>query len=322
MVLSLNFHEAQILDIIRDVLKPIIAPGAHDLLDDAAELPKCPQDYTRVVSLDASQENQDFIIGLGPLESAGYRAIIQNLSDIAAAGAQPVGFLWSLEVPDKWLSNDAEYLIAYCSGVLKACEKYGLDFYGGDLSHANNLFGCAITIFGDLAGKPLGRRGAKPGDKIYVSKALGGSAAGLETLLSRHPGLDPGSSQWRNNTGPRLGGRGDTTNAHLYPTPELELGQKLIGHATACMDISDGLAKDLHRLCKASKVGAQLNHVPCYESTSLEHALYGGEDYALLFTAPNSHFGIEIGEITKGPAVEYNNQPLENKGYDHFSVFS
>ncbi|MBL4818560.1 MAG: thiamine-phosphate kinase, partial [Deltaproteobacteria bacterium] len=166
--------------------------------------------------------------------------------------------------------------------------------------------GCAITIFGDVAGKPLGRRGAKPGDKIYVSKALGASAAGLEWLMANRHCEE----------------HSDVAIQHLYPTPELELGQKLVNHATACMDISDGLAKDLHRLCKASKVGAELHHVPCYKDVSLEHALYGGEDYALLFTAPKSRFGIEIGEITKGPALEHNGQPLENKGYDHFSVFS
>ncbi len=261
----------------------MIAPGAHDFLDDGAELPACPSGFTRVVSMDAFQEDHDFKLGLGPLDSAGYRAIVQNLSDMAAMGAEPVGFMWSLEVPNSWLDG---YLKEFCEGALKACQRYGLGFYGGDLSASFDKFRLAITIFGDVAGKPLNRRGAKPGDKIYVSRALGDAAeAGYHSI---------------------------------YPVPELELGQKLVGHATACMDISDGLGKDLHRICKASGVGASLHTVPIATGASLEQALYGGEDYALLFTAPNSPWGIEIGEVVMGSGVTLNDHELAEKGYDHF----
>ena len=266
-------------------MQPAIAPGAHDFLDDGAELPECPLGYTRVVSMDAFQEDYDFKLGVGPLDSAGYRAIVQNLSDMAAMGAKPTGFMWSLEVPNSWLDR---YLKEFCKGALKACHRYGLGFYGGDLSASPDKFRLAITIFGDVAGKPLNRRGAKPGDKIYVSRPLGdAAAAGYHSI---------------------------------YPVPEIELGAKLVGHATACMDISDGLGKDLHRICKASGVGARLHTIPIAEGASLEQALYGGEDYALLFAAPSSEWGIEIGEVVEGNDLSLNGRNLADEGYDHFGT--
>ena len=276
----MSLTESQVIDLIKNIFRPILAPGAKNLLDDGAELPPCPPGHTRVMSLDAFQEHNDFKMGLEPLESAGHRAIIQNLSDLAAMGAKPVGFLWSLEIPPLWLENQALYLKRFCEGAFKTAQENNLEFYGGDLSAAQN-FSCAITVLGDVLGKPLGRQGAQPGDKIYVSRKLGVSAGA-----------------------------------------ELKLGQQLVGVARACMDISDGLAKDLARLCAASGVGAHLHTVPNHPQATREQALYGGEDYALLFTAPQSQVGIEIGTITKAPQILLKNKILKPGGYDHFSSFS
>ncbi|MEI6790264.1 MAG: AIR synthase related protein [Myxococcaceae bacterium] len=282
----MNLNESQIIDLIKNIFRPILASGAKDLLDDGAELPPCPPGYTRVVSLDAFQEHNDFKIGLGPLESAGHRAITQNLSDLAAMGAKPIGFLWSLELPSSWLENNALYLTQFCTGALKVCQENKLEFYGGDLSASKSHFSCAITIFGDVLGRPLGRQGARPGDKIYVSREL---------------------VDWA---------------ANPYPRAELKLGQELVGLATACMDISDGLAKDLARLCKASGVGAKIHTVPNHAEATREQALYGGEDYALLYTTQESKLGIEIGEITKAPQILIKNlegyETLKPGGFDHF----
>lgn len=300
----MSLTESQIIQNIQDVLKPVIATGAHDLLDDGAELPICPEGHTRVITQDASAEHSDFKLGWGPVESAGWRAIVQNLSDLASMGAKPVGFLWSLEVPKYFLENNAELLQNYCQGALKACQTYGLEFYGGDLSFSNNHFSACITAFGDVAGKPLKRQDAKLGEKLYVSKALGASNAGLKELMA----------------GKR---ESDLIKAHLWPTPELELSQKLIGHASACMDISDGLAKDLHRLCKASGLGATLTNIPIAQGASLEDALSGGEDYALLFSAKDSQFGIEIGEPNNSGEItlqsKTGSKKLEPVGFDHFN---
>ena len=184
----MNLNESQIIELIKAIFEPILAPGAKNLLDDGAELPPVPTGNTRVISLDAFQEHNDFEIGLGTLESAGSKAINQNPSDLAAMGAKPVGFLWSLELPAAWLENNALYLKQFCEGALKTCQENNLEFYGGDLSASKNAFSCAITIFGDVAGKPLGRQGAQPGDKIYVSRELGDSAEGDDwpLFLSRN----------------------------------------------------------------------------------------------------------------------------------------
>lgn len=305
----MNLTESQIIELIKAIFKPILASGAKGLLDDGAELPPCPPEHTRVISLDAFQEHNDFEIGLGTLESAGSRAINQNLSDLAAMGAKPVGFLWSLELPASWLNNNALYLKQFCEGALKTSQENNLDFYGGDLSASKNAFSCAITIFGDVKGKPLGRQGAKPGDKIYVSRELGGAASSLRLRAAGVAGSNP--ETWI-ATSP-MAPRNDA---------EIALGQQLICQATACMDVSDGLAKDLTRLCKASGVGARIHTIPTYANATRDDALYGGEDYALLFTAPDSKLGIEIGEITKAPQILVKNledfEILKPGGYDHF----
>jgi thiamine-monophosphate kinase len=290
----LNLSEFSIISIIKSIFQPILAPGANELLDDGASLSEVPLGHRRVMSMDAFQEHNDFRIGLGPLKSAGHRAITQNLSDMAAMGAKPVGFLWSLELPEIWLQNDADYLKQFCLGVADTAKASGLRFYGGDLSLSRLYFSCAISIFGDVAGIPLSRQRAKPGDKIYVSRTLGASAAGLENLFA-------------NTASP-------ATETHLWPKAEVELGQKLVSIATACMDLSDGLAKDLDTLCFASGVGARVHTIPTHPWASEHQALYGGEDYALLYTAPQCDWGIEIGEITSDPKQ----RPFKAEGFDHF----
>lgn len=290
----MNLSETHIIHIIKSIFNPILAQGANGLLDDGAALPDVPAGHKRVVSMDAFQEHNDFKIGLGPLEAAGHRAIIQNLSDMAAMGAKPVGFLWSLELPETWLENDALFLRQFCEGVVKTAHESHLLFFGGDLSLSRSYFSCAISIFGDVAGQPLSRQRAKPGDKIYVSRTLGASAAGLENLFA--------------------GTQSPATEIHLWPQAELPLGQKLVSMATACMDLSDGLAKDLDTVCRASQVGAKIHTIPKHPWATEHQAVYGGEDYALLFTAPHSDLGIEIGEITADP----NERPFQVAGFDHF----
>jgi thiamine-monophosphate kinase len=150
------------------------------------------------------------------------------------------------------------------------------------------------------------RSTARAGDQIYVSGELGGSALGLAT----HKG-----AAWKR---------------HLKPEPRLALGRYLRTRASAAMDITDGLSLDLHRLCLASNVSAEIDAPPLFHGASLEHALQGGEDYELLFTTrpnrriPASFGGValtRIGQIRRGHAgeIKLHGQPLTIKGYDHFS---
>jgi len=210
------------------------------------------------------------------------RALARSLSDIAAMGATPRFCLVSLALPD-WANE--QWVADFFSGLLELANETNTALAGGDLSHANQLT-CDVMVCGSVPrGTALRRDGARPGDAIYVSGPLGG---------------------WRHR-----------------PTviPRLQEGRKLRGKATACIDISDGLALDLHRLCLASKVSAALDHVPLLEGATLEQALHDGEDYELLYTAaPRTRVaGIRIGTITSGTGLlTCAGQPIAPQGYDHF----
>ncbi len=215
-------------------------------------------------------------------EEIGARAVARSLSDIAAMGGTPLYCLISIALAP-WANE--RWLDGFYRGVNKMLRKAKASLAGGDISHANQLI-CDVVLYGSVAkGKALLRSGAKPNDVLYVSAPLGG---------------------WRNK--PAI-------------TPRLEFGRKLLGTATACMDISDGLALDLHRLCKASGVSAELDKVPLLPGATIHQALHDGEDYELLFTAPQQIKapGIRIGSITKGRlgAVRYAGKALKPIGYDH-----
>lgn len=314
------WSEERIIALIKSILTEIIAEGANGLVDDGAELPACEPGLKRVISCDAFQEFNDFRLDLSSSQSAGHRAIVQNLSDLAAMGAKPLGFVWSLEVPASWLDQDAAHLRGFCEGVLSVCKERTLSFFGGDLSLASGRFSCTITILGDVAGKPLGRRGARANDYLYLSKPLGASAAGLAQLLGQLQESNPEA----------------LIQEHLAPADECELGQNLVGNASACMDVSDGLSRDLHRLCRASGVGAVITDLDAAIHPAIRHladreafALSGGEDYALLFTAPAAipiENCILIGYITAEPGVWLKRgdalESLPEQGFDHFSSLS
>lgn len=330
-----RWTEESVVDLIRGSFESIVAPGARGLIDDGAWLPELTKSTTRVVSCDAFQEGNDFLRTLSPLESAGHRVITQNLSDLAAMGARPVGFLWSLEVPSGWLNRHGEWLKRFCNGAAAACQEQGLLFYGGDLSFSADRFGCTVTILGDVRGQPLSRQGARPGDHLFVSRPLGLSAFGLELLLKKMRGRETVSLKRFSTFASKLTQNEQTAiQKHLWPKAEIELGQSLVGLASACMDISDGLARDLHRLCRASKVGAELTHLNAAFHDALpslsarKYAAFGGEEYALLFTTPPQikpkHPGIRIGTITDQEGIVLEQQGsrrvrLDARGYDHFT---
>jgi thiamine-monophosphate kinase len=240
-----------------------------------------------------------------PAEAVGWKTLARGLSDIAAMGGKPRFCLLSLAVAP-WA--DERWIDAFYGGFLRLTRKYGVALAGGDLAHAERV-ACDIVVCGSVArGKALRRDGARPGDQIYVSGRLGGSALGLET------------------------GAGPAWNKHLKPEPRIALGrfvrEKL--RATACMDLSDGLSLDLYRLCLASGVAAELEGpIPIFHGATLEQALDGGEDYELLFTArpraeiPRSFEGLPltgIGTIREGQPgrVQFEGRPLLPRGYDHF----
>jgi thiamine-monophosphate kinase len=234
----------------------------------------------------------------------GWKALARGLSDIAAMGGEPRFCLLSLALA-KW--TDTRWVDGFFRGLLLLASREHTPLIGGDLACADRV-ACDIVVCGAVPrGSALRRDGARPGDAIYVSGRLGASALGLER------------------------GRGGSWHRHLRPKPRVALGRFLRSklRATAAMDLSDGLSLDLHRLCLASGLSAQIEVPPIFPGATLEHALHGGEDYELLFAAgarasvPAEFEGLpltRIGTMRKGRAgfVELNGAPLAPLGYDHF----
>jgi thiamine-monophosphate kinase len=254
-------------------------------------------------------------------EDAGYKAVAVNVSDVAAMGGTPRFMLASGG------AQSAETALRCFGGVLEACERFGAYPLGGDTTRADALT-VDVAILGELAAPPVLRSGARPGDLLAVTGELGASAAGLLVLEVGAPG--PG----------RL------VRRHLRPEPRVEAGlvaARLV--AGAMIDLSDGLASDVRRVCERSGVGCRvdLELLPVADDTrefveSLGRdpeilAATGGEDYELLISAPepvlNALAGsvevpvTTIGEVTDGAGVVFRRagEPVEGlSGWDHFSA--
>lgn len=276
--------------------------------DDCAvvRLPGAKQDL--LFTTDLLIEGVHFERSTHPAAVVGRKALARGLSDIAAMGGDPLICLLSLGLP-VWA--DSRWVDRFYSGLLKLAAQAGAPLAGGDLARAERLV-CDIVVAGSAPrGTALRRDGARPGDAVYVSGRLGGSALGLETR------------------------RGPAWKRHTQPEPRLSLGRYLRAKlgATAAMDLSDGLSLDLRRLCLASKVSAEIEAPPIYPGATLDQALHGGEDYELLFTTPRgtrvpARFEnlplTRIGVIRRGRAgrVLLSGRKLPALGYDHFAILS
>ena len=264
--------------------------------DDAAVL-ALPPSQRLVVTTDQLVEGVHFHRGTHPPALLGEKALAVNLSDLAAMGCTPRWALLSLLLP---FDLPPRYLEQILRGMARSARRYGVSLIGGNLS-SSKMLALDVTLLGTMEPgvRPLRRSGARPGDMIYVSGSLGGAALGLSLLSAgwRMNQSGPAARRLRDSLGRLAQG---ALRAHLAPVPELELGSLLARHAlaTAAMDLSDGLSLDLHRLCRASRVGARIfsSALPLDpaalkwvgEEQALELALRGGEDYRLLFAVPRS----------------------------------
>lgn len=257
--------------------------------DDCAILrPPAGQDL--LVTTDLLVEGVHFRRGWLTARQTGWKALARGLSDIAAMGGEARHALVSLALP-AWA--DERWTREFYRGLSELAEKWGVAVVGGDLTRGR-LFAADIVVLGSAPqGRALRRDGARTGDVIYVSGALGRAAA------------------------------------HGYrdaPEPRLDLGRKLRGKATACMDLSDGLALDLHRMCAASGTSAELDGVlPSAPGAAVEEALFGGEDYELLCTLPPGtkppRGFTRIGRMVEGKpagAVWFAGARLKPGGWDPF----
>ena len=259
-----------------------------------------------VITTDMLHDDTDFPDGVTPY-TAGWRSVGASLSDVAAMGADAVAAVAVYAAP----TFEEEAIRSFIAGATAVCERVGADYVGGDLDRHQEM-----TIASTAVGRtdsPIYRHGASVGEHVYVTGTLGRSAAALELFRQ---------------------GRGAEANTLFQFEPRVEFGTAIASIASAMMDSSDGLARSLHQLSEASDVGFDIisENIPVDPSVaavaddSVASALYFGEDFELVFTAPRAEVepiidsvGIpvhEIGTVTASE-VTMDGDLLKNEGYTH-----
>jgi len=269
--------------LIAEVLAPLATyPGAFGLSDDAAHLSGLPATGL-VITTDALVAGVHFFEDDEPGDAA-YKAIAVNVSDLAAKAARPFAYLLTLALP---AAPTEDWARALASGLSRAQAAFGVSLIGGDTVTAKGAWWLSVTALGEAPARPLVRGGGNPGDVLYVTGTLGDAALGLKLRLGRADFAEALSADAKAHLARR----------YLFPEPRLALSFALEAHASAAMDVSDGLALDLARLCTASGVTATvetaalpLSDAACAGLAAspalIETILTGGDDYEILAAVP------------------------------------
>ena len=309
------------------------APGAFGLIDDAAALTP-PPGCDLVLTTDGVIAGVHFFPD-DPPAMVGRKALRMNLSDLAAKGARPLGFLLSVALPEGF---GEAWLGAFVAALADDAAHYGCPLYGGDTDHTPGPISVSIFAFGAVPqGKMVRRSTARPGDRIVVTGTIGDAAIGLqlrrERTLARRWGLSEAAAA-------------QLENRYLLPQPRNALAGAVLQYASAAIDVSDGLVGDLGKLCRASSVAADIDvaTVPlsdaaraaiAAEPALLETALTGGDDYEIVLTlAPEKLAGFrtaaaaagvavaEIGGVQAGEGTRFLHEgkalPFTRASYSHF----
>lgn len=254
-------------------------PGALGLADDAALVDLDPG-HQLVVTTDALVADVHFFAD-DPPDLIARKLLRVNLSDLAAMGAEPRAYLLALALPK---DTDEAWLAAFAAGLAADSDEFGIALAGGDTVATGGPLSLALTALGQVAhGTALMRSGAKDGDRVYVSGAIGDGALGLMALKGE---LEISAPH-----------RDHLVGRYRLPRPRLSLGRRLVGVAHAVIDVSDGLIADLGHICRASGLGVTIEAaaVPLSDAAReavagdgalLARLLGGGDDYELVFTAP------------------------------------
>lgn len=322
--------------IVQQFFAPLAADfsGAWGLLDDAATLSPQPG-FDLVVTVDAVAEGVHFFADDAPAD-IGWKALAVNVSDLIGKGAVPHAYVMSLAFPE---APSVDWLGGFAAGLSAAQSAFGIALMGGDTDHKPGPLSVTITAFGLVPSGRMVRRGtAHNSDHILVSGALGCSALGLGLRAKTNP-------QWP--TGLTAAHRDHLLRRYLRPNPPLALVAVLRDYASASMDISDGLVKDLGRMAKASGVGARIEcrAIPLSaaaramleaDPSLIEVIMTGGDDYQVLATASPGRVSAfqtqaalagvimtDIGQIVAGDGVvvigaDGNPVQFARPGYDHF----
>lgn len=258
---------------------PLAAPGGLGLVDDVA-LIDGPEGQQYALTTDAIIEGVDYFPE-DPPDLVARKLLRVNLSDLAAKGAKPFGYLLITALPP---ARDEAWLEAFAAGLAADQKEYGIALLGGDSSATPGPATLAVTAIGSVAkGKAVLRSGAKVGDLIFVSGTIGDAALGLAALKDELKGLSTIDRDF-------------LVDRYHLPQPRVVLGQKLVGLASAMIDVSDGLIADLGHICAASGIAARIRAGAVPRSKAARNVLKGaksrisailggGDDYELLFTA-------------------------------------
>lgn len=269
--------------LIARYFKPLATdPGAFGLVDDAAILSSSGADI--VVTTDAVVEGVHYLAD-DPPGTIARKALRANLSDLAAKGAVPAGFVLTLALRGK----EDVWLRPFADALGEDAKAFGCPLLGGDTVSTPGPQMISITAFGRVPqGRMVGRTGARPGDRILVTGTIGDAALGLDVLkggaVAKALASDPHAREM-------------LTSRYRVPQPRNALAEAVREHATAAMDVSDGLAGDLTKLCAASGVSATIEvaSVPlsaaaaslvARSAVGIEALLAGGDDYEVLCTVP------------------------------------
>jgi len=329
--------ENRLLARFRELASAGLTPGVVLGSGDDAAILRAPENRLLLLTCDMMAEGVHFRLDWATPWQIGWKAMAQNLSDIAAMGGEPGYAVASVSLPGSAGAEVAEQLAA---GLIAAAGEYGTALVGGDVVGSIGPLVVDVSVLGWVEAElALRRSGARPGDALLVTGSLGASAAGLKLLERGGRRRDDPVAQ-------------QVLAAHFTPRPRLGEARAIAATrlATAMMDLSDGLAEDLPRLCLESGVGARLwaARVPIPPACAglaeelgedpLALAVSGGEDYELLFTCPPE--AVEeirntvkkargtpvhvIGEITDERGIimagaDGQELPL-GRGFDHFRV--
>jgi thiamine-monophosphate kinase len=309
-------------------------PGAFGLGDDAAVIAP-PAGCDLVLKTDGIVAGVHFFTD-DPPDTVARKALRVNLSDLAAKGARPLGFLLTLALPH----IDDAWLAPFAQGLGSDADLFGCPLFGGDTDRTPGPITISIAVFGAVPrGRMVRRAGARAGDRLVVTGTIGDAALGL--LLRRDPGR---AKSWRLADSERE----HLATRYLVPEPRTALADLVQAQASAAMDVSDGLAGDLGKLCRASSVAGEvevarlpLSHAArtalAKEPALVETILTGGDDYEILAAIPAAQVemfrrvsaaaGIaatEIGKILDGAGeasfVDANRKPLvlAQSSFSHF----
>jgi thiamine-monophosphate kinase len=302
--------------------------GAFGLVDDVATL-SVPQGCELVAKVDAIVEGVHFLRD-DPADLVAKKALRVNLSDLAAKGASPIGYLLSLSVAP-WCGDD--WLARFAAGLAEDQAQFVISLLGGDTTATPGVLTLSVTALGAVeTGRTIRRAGANAGDRVFVSGTIGDAGAGL-ALLKDQSGVLSASE------------RESLIARYRVPEPRLALGQRLIGLASASLDVSDGLIADLGHIAEVSRVRISVDaaRVPLslacaklWGREAVQRAVTAGDDYEIAFTAPEPARGEilraaeaagtpvhEIGHVETGEGVILLDQkgepiPIARAGFTHF----